>query len=119
MKWYISNNPSATKGTAESLVSGDDIFQILEVDGVLTPIANENYTDVARRARALLASLEERPDIVIDIIELPDEELDVSALSGELSSSFDADAARERDFKLRIIWKFYDKKQIDGLLTKV
>lgn len=119
MKWYISNNPAATEGTAESLVSGEDVFQILEVDGVLTPIANENYTDVARRAKALLSSLEKRSDIVIDVIELPDEELDVSSLSGELSSSFDADAARERNFKLRIIWKFYAKEQIDGLLTKV
>lgn len=118
MKWYISNDTSAEDGSVEALVTGEDVFQILDVEGTLIPIANETYVDVADRAEALLNSFEERSDIVIDVIELPSRDLDLSTLSGELSSDFDADAARDRNFKLRIIWKFYDEQQISDLLTR-
>ena len=119
MRWYVVNDINASEGKPEALVSGEDIYQVMEIDGFLSPILNENYLDVANRAQVLVDSFEKRGDISIVPVVLPSQDLDQSALSGQFTEGYNVEEAKSRDFKLRILWKAYSKESLDTIVNEV
>ena len=118
INWHVSNNANSSDGSAEAIVNNEDIYQILEMTGRFEPIVGENYLDVANRAKKLINSFEKRPDILVDPITLPSEKLDVTELRGTLTEGHDVESARNRDFRIRIIWKSYEKSHIDNVINQ-
>ena len=119
MRWYLTDSAASKEGSSDVLFGGGDIFQILEVSGELTPIKGETYVDVAARAEELLKSLSGRSDIGIEVIEIPPKSLSREALSGTLDEGYVVDSARERSFRLRIVWKGYDAAAVREMATEV
>lgn len=118
MRWFVTSNPANNEGQDDSIVTGQDIYQVLEVGGEFLPVPGESYLDVADRADDLIASFEQRSDIEVQVVQVPGRELDAATLQGTLTENFDIDAARERAFFLRIVWKQYDADRISRLKEK-
>ena len=83
-------------------------------------IQGETYVDVANRAEKLLASfeVEGRTDIDVVPVLVPNKELDSSNLQGSLAEGYAVDAARQRRFIVRIIWKEYDEDILKSLVNE-
>lgn len=113
MDWYVTDDPANTSGNPLALVKGTDIYQVLEVNGEFLPVPNESYIDVANRAQILMDSFEERGDVSVEAIELPQRQLGTDSLGGVLTDDYNVDAARSRVFRLRIIWVEYDENRIN------
>lgn len=112
MRWYLTGAVQDTEGNASALVQGEDIYQVLEVTGQFLPVQGESYIDVADRADLLVDSFDKRGDVEVQVLLVPGRELSSEVLGGTLTEDFDIDAARDRDFHLRIIWKKYDANSI-------
>ena len=108
--WQISNSPEITDNVDTALINGNDVYQIMQVEGDISQgRSGETYRDVAERADKLIASFGGREDIHVEVIKVPSRTISTSNLSGSLSSDLDVEAPSSRDFVLQIIWKAYDK----------
>ena len=114
MKWSISNEQTGAGNPSEAPVSGRDLYQILEIEGEFLEIQNETYVDVAARATKLLKSFEDRTDIHLVPVLVPSKELASDNLQGSLEEGYAVDAAQERNFIIRFIWKEYGENSLKG-----
>ena len=119
MRWYLADSATSGSGSSDALFSGGDVFQILEVSGEFISIKGETYLDVAARAEKLLTSLSGRSDIGVEVIEIPPKSLSKEALSGTLEEGYVVDSARERTFRLRIVWKGYGADAVKEMAAEV
>lgn len=119
IRWFLTDNPDDSRGSSRSLFSGNDLFQVLEVDGEFLPIANETYLDVAARAERLLDTFEDRADIRIVPTRIPSSEVPAGSLSGVISDSLEIEAARDRAFSLRVIWKSHEAGYMEKFITQI
>ena len=116
--WQVSSLPSGGGAIDDTIVSGNDIYQIAEIQGILLERGVENYRDVAARAKRLIVSLSGREDIYVNAIKVPSDTISTENLSGELSTSLDVEAPTSREFVLRIIWKAYDKEGFEKAISE-
>ena len=115
--WHLSNTPTPTDNSDNVIVSGEDIYQIAQLDGnLLEGRAGETYRDVARRAQRLVQSFRTREDVHVEVLEIPSDTISTENLSGDLSSDLDVEAPSSRNFSLQIVWKQYDQ---EGLAERV
>lgn len=118
LRWYLGSSARSTQPEPYALIAGSDIYQVLEVSGEFLPVPGETYLDVANRANVLLDSFEQRSDIQVEGLELPKGDLGDENLSGQLTEDYAVDAARTRTFRLRIVWKQYDRDRINKLIDQ-
>ncbi len=120
MRWYITNESTSSDANNKALFTKKDFYQILEVSGQFLPVAGETYLNVADRADSLMESLnQERADILVEAIERPSRELEKEALGGVLDEGYAVDSARNRTFKIKIVWKEYDSSTISSMATEI
>lgn len=116
--WQISNSPEITDNVDTALINGNDVYQIMQVEGDISQgRSGETYRDVAERADKLIASFGGREDIHVEVIKIPSRTISTSNLSGSLSSDLDVEAPSSRDFVLQIIWKAYDKNGFEKTIN--
>lgn len=110
IEWQVSNSTSVQDNVDSVIVNGEDIYQIVKIDGEFLAIgSNETYRSVAARAEKLIDSFQGRDDIYVEILEIPSKTISTDNLSGSLSTDLDVEAPSSRSFSLRVIWKEYDK----------
>lgn len=120
MRWYITDDRESSESNNSALFSKSNFYQVLEVSGQFLPLPGETYFSVADRADALVDSLElGRSDILVDVVDLPNRELEKGALGGILDEDFAVDAARKRDFKIKIIWKEYEASTLASMANEI
>lgn len=119
IRWYLTDNPEGTVGASRSMFFGGDLYQVLEVRGVFLPIPNETYINVAERAERLLNSFEERPDMRIIPVQMPSPDLPSESLSGVISGALELEAARDRAFTLRLVWKSHEAGYLERFVGQI
>ena len=120
ISWQVTNSSINTEENSRVLLSGEDIYQIAIIKGIISPIGNrETYRDVSQRAKKLVSTLDAREDMLVEVIEIPADEISLAGLSGSLSAQEDVEAPESRDFELRIIWKEYDKLYFDRVIKQL
>ena len=116
MKWSVSNNREGGGNPSEAPVSGKDLFQILEIEGKFLAIQGKlMWMSLIALKNCCLFEVEGRTDIDVVPVLVPNKELDSSNLQGSLAEGYAVDAARQRRFIVRIIWKEYDEDILKSL----
>ena len=104
--WYISSDVDGASEQSLNVpyLSGGEIFQVLELRGEFLSIPGERSEGLIARAQEFFESFEERPDILVQAISLPqrDEE---SLESGVLTGETQVDMVTDRNFVIRVVWK--------------
>ena len=93
VKWYVSPGAIDPVSDGVGVIVGDDVYQILEVQGTAD---GGTQRQVALRAQELVGAFEQRGDIFIEVLEMPPENLSILA---------DEDTSLDRGFSLRLIWR--------------
>ncbi len=114
LNWFISNGP-ATGAAQLAFATGFDVYEVVEINGIVVEGANPERTVAA--FASMVDEIGQRPDMAVEVLRQPTLVETGGRLTGDLDISTDVrgqlNEFSERGFAIRIAWQAVDLEDIE------